>query len=45
MSKTGQTKTFVVDTNVLLHNPNALFLFADGVGFETQLPHDKQHMV
>jgi PhoH-like ATPase len=29
MSKTGQTKTFVVDTNVLLHNPNALFLFAD----------------
>ncbi len=22
-------KTFVVDTNVLLHNPNALFLFAD----------------
>ena len=23
------TKTFVIDTNVLLHNPNALFAFAD----------------
>jgi PhoH-like ATPase len=30
MSKTnGHVKTFVVDTNVLLHNPNALFMFAD----------------
>jgi PhoH-like ATPase len=29
MSDNGQTKTFVVDTNVLLHNPNAIFLFAD----------------
>ncbi len=26
---TKHTKTFVVDTNVLLHNPNALFAFAD----------------
>jgi PhoH-like ATPase len=25
----GHVKTFVVDTNVLLHNPNAIFLFAD----------------
>ncbi len=25
----GNRKTFVVDTNVLLHNPNAIFLFAD----------------
>jgi len=22
-------KTFVIDTNVLLHNPNAVFVFAD----------------
>src|SRR5690348_4868385 len=29
MTSDGQRKTFVVDTNVLLHNPNALFLFAD----------------
>jgi PhoH-like ATPase len=30
MSETnGHIKTFVVDTNVLLHNPNALFMFAD----------------
>src|SRR4051812_3329699 len=29
MSKNGHVKTFVVDTNVLLHNPNAIFLFAD----------------
>ena len=30
MSETnGHVKTFVVDTNVLLHNPNALFLFGD----------------
>jgi hypothetical protein len=29
MSETnGHIKTFVVDTNVLLHNPNALFMFA-----------------
>ena len=25
----GHVKTFVVDTNVLLHNPNALFMFDD----------------
>ena len=25
----GHIKHFVVDTNVLLHNPNALFMFAD----------------
>jgi PhoH-like ATPase len=25
----GHVKTFVVDTNVLLHNPNALFMFGD----------------
>jgi PhoH-like ATPase len=25
----GHIKTFVIDTNVLLHNPNALFLFED----------------
>src|SRR5438105_12282003 len=29
MSDNGHIKTFVVDTNVLLHNPNAIFLFAD----------------
>src|SRR3954471_2401264 len=29
MPDNGHTKTFVVDTNVLLHNPNALFMFAD----------------
>jgi PhoH-like ATPase len=30
MSETnGHVKTFVVDTNVLLYNPNALFLFGD----------------
>jgi PhoH-like ATPase len=30
MSETnGHIKTFVVDTNVLLHNPNALFMFDD----------------
>ena len=30
MSETnGHVKTFVVDTNVLLHNPNALFMFGD----------------
>jgi PhoH-like ATPase len=26
---TAQVKTFVIDTNVLLHNPNAVFLFAE----------------
>jgi PhoH-like ATPase len=31
------TKTFVVDTNVLLHNPNALFMFADN---EVIIPFD-----
>lgn len=25
----GHVKIFVVDTNVLLHNPNALFMFGD----------------
>src|SRR3954466_5900108 len=29
MPNSGHPKAFVVDTNVLLHNPNALFLFAD----------------
>ena len=29
MSSNGHVKTFVVDTNVLLHNPNALFMFGD----------------
>jgi PhoH-like ATPase len=33
----GHTKHFVVDTNVLLHNPNALFLFADN---EVVIPFD-----
>jgi PhoH-like ATPase len=37
MSKNGHTKTFVVDTNVLLHNPNAIFLFADN---EVVIPFD-----
>jgi PhoH-like ATPase len=32
-----RTKTFVVDTNVLLHNPNAIFLFADN---EVVIPFD-----
>ncbi len=31
------TKTFVLDTNVLLHNPNALFMFADN---EVIIPFD-----
>src|ERR1700722_14997017 len=26
--KNGHWKSFVVDTNVLLHNPNAIFMFA-----------------
>src|SRR5438445_208105 len=29
MSHNGHAKTFVLDTNVLLHNPNAIFLLAD----------------
>ena len=28
-SQEGHAKLFVLDTNVLLHNPNALFMFAD----------------
>src|SRR3989440_6416747 len=37
MSQNGHAKTFVVDTNVLLHNPNAIFLFADN---EVIIPFD-----
>src|ERR671920_1523632 len=37
MSDNAQIKTFVVDTNVLLHNPNALFLFAE---HEVVIPFD-----
>jgi len=38
MSETnGQFKHFVLDTNVLLHNPNALFMFADN---EVIIPFD-----
>src|SRR3954470_23377347 len=37
MSTNGDSKTFVVDTNVLLHNPNAIFLFADN---EVIIPFD-----
>src|SRR5688500_20350683 len=33
----GHAKTFVVDTNVLLHNPNALFMFEDN---EVVIPFD-----
>lgn len=33
----GHSKTFVVDTNVLLHNPNSIFLFADN---EVVIPFD-----
>src|ERR1700722_1850597 len=29
MSNNGETKHFVLDTNVLLHNPNAIFLLGD----------------
>src|SRR5688572_33142773 len=29
MSTNGHIKTFVLDTNVLLHNPSALFMFKD----------------
>src|SRR5688572_3088979 len=28
-SSNGHTKTFVVDTNVLLHNPSSIFMFGD----------------
>src|SRR3712207_667290 len=34
---TSPIKTFVVDTNVLLHNPNAIFLFAE---HEVVIPFD-----
>jgi PhoH-like ATPase len=37
MPEDSQVKTFVVDTNVLLHNPNAIFLFADN---EVIIPFD-----
>src|SRR6476646_1586047 len=37
MPDNGHIKTFVVDTNVLLHNPNALFVFADN---EVVIPFD-----
>src|SRR3954465_16016691 len=38
MSETdADTKHFVLDTNVLLHNPNALFMFADN---EVIIPFD-----
>ncbi|MGB7157454.1 MAG: PhoH family protein [Tepidisphaeraceae bacterium] len=37
MTSNGHTKSFVVDTNVLLHNPNALFMFADN---EVIIPFD-----
>src|SRR5215217_3850139 len=33
----GQIKTFVVDTNVLLHNPSAIFMFKDN---EVVIPFD-----
>jgi PhoH-like ATPase len=35
--KNGHIKTFVVDTNVLLHNPNSIFMFADN---EVVIPFD-----
>ena len=37
MSSNGSLKHFVVDTNVLLHNPNAIFMFADN---EVIIPFD-----
>jgi PhoH-like ATPase len=37
MSSNGSTKHFVVDTNVLLHNPNAIFMFKDN---EVIIPFD-----
>ncbi len=36
-SKSTTTKTFVLDTNILLHNPNAMFMFADN---EVIIPFD-----
>ncbi|MGN6506661.1 MAG: PhoH family protein [Tepidisphaeraceae bacterium] len=33
----GKSKTFVLDTNILLHNPNAMFMFADN---EVIIPFD-----
>ena len=33
----GSIKHFVLDTNVLLHNPNAIFMFADN---EVVIPFD-----
>lgn len=37
MTQNGHLKHFVLDTNVLLHNPNALFMFADN---EVIIPFD-----
>jgi PhoH-like ATPase len=37
MSENGHLKSFVLDTNVLLHNPNALFMFKDN---EVIIPFD-----
>ena len=37
MTQNGHVKHFVLDTNVLLHNPNALFMFADN---EVVIPFD-----
>jgi PhoH-like ATPase len=37
MSQNGDIKYFVIDTNVLLHNPNALFMFKDN---EVVIPFD-----
>src|SRR4051794_32386159 len=36
-STNGHAKTFVVDTNVLLHNPSSIFMFADN---EVVIPFD-----
>src|SRR3954468_3889904 len=37
MSENGHIKHFVLDTNVLLHNPNALFMFKEN---EVIIPFD-----
>ena len=37
MSDNGHIKHFVLDTNVLLHNPNALFMFKEN---EVIIPFD-----
>lgn len=37
MSSNGSIKHFVIDTNVLLHNPNAIFMFEDN---EVVIPFD-----